>query len=48
VKADTDTWKPTLKISTDADTAIVVREDELSVMKYKAELDEAMKKKTHI
>jgi hypothetical protein len=45
VKADTDTWKPTLKISTDADAAIVVREDKQFVLEYKAELDEAMKGK---
>mgnify|MGYP000243763899 FL=1 len=45
VKADTDTWKPTLKISTDVDGAIVVREDKQFVMEYKAELDEAMKRK---
>jgi hypothetical protein len=45
VKADTDTRKPTLKISMDADDAIVVREDKQFVMEYKAELDEAMKRK---
>jgi hypothetical protein len=45
VKADTDTWKPTLKISTDAEAAIVVREDKQFFMEYKAELDEAMKRK---
>jgi hypothetical protein len=45
VKADTDTRKPTLKISMDADDAIVVREDKQFAMEYKSELDEAMKRK---
>jgi hypothetical protein len=47
LKADTNTWKPTLKISTDADDAIVVREDKQFVMEYKAELDEARKENAH-
>ena len=45
VKADTDIWKPTLKSSTSSDTDIIAREDKQFVMEYKAELDEAMRRK---
>jgi hypothetical protein len=45
VKADTDTWKPTLRTSASAEEAIEVRENKQFGMEYKAELDEAMKRK---
>ena len=45
VKADTDTWKPTLRTSTSIDSDIETREDKQFVMEYKAELDKAMKRK---
>jgi hypothetical protein len=45
VKADTDVWKPTLKTSTSDEEDIIAREDKQFVMEYKAELDEAMRRK---
>ena len=45
VKADTNVWKPTLKISTETDSKLKEREDKQFVMEYKAELDEAMRRK---
>ena len=45
VKANPDVWKPTLQASTDADKEIKEREDKQFVMEYKAELDEAIRRK---
>jgi hypothetical protein len=45
VRPDTDTWKPTLKMSVDTDTSVKQREDKQFEMEYKAELDQAMKRR---
>jgi hypothetical protein len=45
VKANPDVWKPTLMVSTDGDEEIEKRENKQYVMEYKAELDEAIRRK---
>jgi len=45
VKTDPETWKPTLKARKEIDQADKDREDEQFKMEYKAELDEALKRK---
>ena len=44
-KPDTDTWKPALKMSVETDTDLKQREDKQFEIEYKAELDQAMKRK---
>ncbi len=45
VGPDTDTWKPTLQMSLQSETDVEQREDKQFEMDYKAELDQAMKRK---
>ena len=45
VKQDPDSWKPTLMLSTADDPEVKAVENEQIKMEYKAELDEAMKRK---
>lgn len=45
VKSDTDSWKPTLKVSASTDATIKLREDCQFEMEFKAEFDEWMKRK---
>ena len=45
VKADTSVWKPTLNTSVNTHVDIKERENKQFVMEYKAELDEAMRRK---
>jgi len=45
VKTDPKTWKPTLKASKETYQANNDRENEQFKMEYKAELDEALKRK---
>ena len=44
-KPDTDAWKPTLTVSSDPDPDTKAREDKQYEMEYKAELDEALRRK---
>jgi hypothetical protein len=46
VRPDADAWKPTLKMSVDADDDVKKREDKQFEMEHKAELDQAMKRKS--
>ena len=47
-KTNTDAWSPTLKFSTSSDTQVALQENKQFEMIYKAELDEAMKRKKTI
>ena len=44
-KLDTDVWFPSLDVSTSTNPATKAREDEENKIKFKAELDEAMRRK---